>query len=76
MDISALCPSLFKFCRFLQIICEVNKYNKIIVNIRKPQQSYIYIYIYILKNDMKLREIKYYDIIKYNLEVINSQKQM
>lgn len=72
MDISALCPSLFKFCRFLQIICEVNKYNKIIVNIRKPQQSYIYI----LKNDMKLREIKYYDIIKYNLEVINSQKQM
>lgn len=45
MDISALCPSLFKFCRFLQIICEVNKYNKIIVNIRKPQQSYIYIYI-------------------------------
>lgn len=74
MDISALCPSLFKFCRFLQVICEVNKYNKIIRNIRKPQQSYICIYI--LKNYMKLREIKYYDIIKYNHEVINSQKQI
>lgn len=37
---------------------------------------HIYVYIYILKNDMKLREIKYYDIIKYNHEVINSQKQI
>ena len=36
---------------------------------------HMYIYLHIIKNDTKLREIKYYNVIKYIHEIINSQKQ-